>query len=130
MLDWPPSPIPKLSASLEFHSFAPAERSLRLPAAKGFARLDVRAPLRNEWLSPKAELSAASRTLAPAKATLGVCDPERDLIPPRDAESLSVGGQLMHRLTLRYEWEMPGGAEPKGLAAVPRFDAMHEQVEI
>ena len=82
---------------VEFHGIVPEDTRLLLDGNDPVSRVDVRAPLRTEELSPRASLDKVRRSIRPDEATIRPLDPVRDGLPK---------DRLIHEAVLTYSFDV------------------------
>jgi len=87
-----------LSCELDFHGLTVKSSQVAVLHPSGPVRLEARAPLRREKLSPKGSLTAIESTLRPSEATLDALSSPRDTLPDN---------RIIHQLVLTYHLSGP-----------------------
>ncbi|XP_045597102.1 tripeptidyl-peptidase 2 isoform X2 [Procambarus clarkii] len=92
----------QVEVSVEFHSLRPSHEEVTLFCSDGVQRVDVRAGLRPEEMSPQATLKHHTQVLTPAESKVEVLGGPRDTIP---------GCRPIYQLVLSYNLSVSKSAE-------------------
>ena len=118
-------------AEVEFHTLnarAPtlvSSQPLVISAAREFARFGAHASLRSETLNPKASLDTVHRTLRPSTYDIQSGSPDRDIMPPSDAELNAIPelkttkGTEIYNMFLKYEFTIDAKKAVKVTPCIP-----------
>jgi len=103
---------------VEFHSYSTRSPTLvssqpvSISAGREFARIGATANLKTEKLNPSASLNRVHRTIRPSTYNIVSGSPDRDIMPPSDAErkanpelTLSDGTEIFN-MFLKYDFEI------------------------
>ncbi|XP_071534647.1 tripeptidyl-peptidase 2 isoform X2 [Panulirus ornatus] len=92
----------EVEVTVEFHSLRPSQEEVTLFCSDGVQRVDVRAGLRSEELSPQASLKHHTQVLMPTESKVEVLGGPRDTIP---------GSRPVYQLVLSYNLSLSKSAE-------------------
>lgn len=129
-----PSPI-SLLVDVEYHSFnirpptLVSSQPILISPAQEFARTGASAMLRSEKLNPTAKLETIERTIRPASFNVVSGSPERDILPPSDAEikaspAMPTGTQI-YDMFLTYTFKLEA---EKPIKVTPCISSLMNQI--